>query len=63
MLKCTLRSAKTMNGGMGEKKKFFSKKKFSGKKLFSPKFFSPQYYIIRDPGGSRKKQKPWFHPG
>ena len=44
MLKCTLRSPKTINGGLGEKIEFF----------ISEIFFT-KYYVIWDPGGSTKE--------
>ena len=40
MLKCTLRSPKTINGGSGEKKYFFRRKNGPKKHFFS-EFFSP----------------------
>ena len=51
MLKCTLRSPKTINGGIGEKKKIFFEKDF----FISEFFFFTKYYVIWDPGGSRKE--------
>ena len=56
MLKCTLRSTKTINGGIGEEKKFFSKKKTLLKKgFFAEIFLFTKYYVIWDPGGRRKR--------
>ena len=54
MLKCTLRSPKTINGGNGEKH-FFSKKIFfPGKKSFFSEFFFTEYDVISDPRRSKK---------
>ena len=55
MLKCTLRSLKTINGGIGEKNNFFRKTFFFEKKVFFLRFFFNKCYIILESGGHRKQ--------
>ena len=63
MLKCTLRSPKTINGGIGEKKIFFEEKIFFEKKIFiSEFFFPPNIMSFGTQVEAGKKRMPWLHP-
>ena len=61
MLKCTLRSPKTIDGG-GEEKNLFSKKSLRKKNFLSEIIFSrPPNISCGTQEGARSKQMPWVH--
>ena len=63
MLKCTLRSPKTMNEGIGEKKSFLKKNiSFQKTNFISELFFSPNIMSFRTQVEAGKKRMPWLHP-
>ena len=62
MLKCTLRTPKTINGGIGAEKENFKKKNLVEKKNFICKFFSPNIMSLGTQVEAGKKRMPWLHP-